>query len=97
MVVCCHKALRCGEHPFSTWLDVVEAMRSMNILSVRGWMLSEALRSMNILSVRGCMFITRHCVVMNILSVRGCMLYKALRCDEHPFSTWLYVHKGIAL
>ena len=29
--------------------------------------------------------------MMNILSVRGWMLYKALRCDEHPFSTWLYV------
>ena len=33
------EALRCDEHPFSTWLDVVEALRSMNIQPVRGCVL----------------------------------------------------------
>ena len=33
--------------------------------------------------------------MMNILSVRGCMFIKALRCDEHPFSTWLYVVEAL--
>ena len=32
---------------------------------------------------------------MNIQPVRGCDVVEATRCDEHPFSTWLYVVEAL--